>query len=60
MPGGLEKMFYGDKFKELSLGSVSKGWEVSQLQHIGTTRRGRYWGISWSATENEAFYQETA
>lgn len=53
-------MFYGDKFKELSLGSMSKGWEVSQLQHIGTTTRGRYWGISWSATENKAFYQETA
>lgn len=53
-------MFHGDKFKQLSLGSVSKGWEVSQLQHIGTVTRERYWGISWSAIENKAFYQETA
>lgn len=39
---------------------MSKGWDVGQLQHIGTITRVRYWGISWLATENKGFYQETA
>lgn len=50
---------HGDKFKELSLGHVSKCWDMSQLQHTGTTTRVRYWGISWSAHENKSFYQDS-
>lgn len=48
-------MFYGDKFKELNLGSVSKGWEVSQLQHIGTITRGRHWGIAGRQLKTSPF-----
>lgn len=46
--------------KSSVLAVCQRDGRVSQLQHIGTIKRGRYWGISWSANENKVFYQETA
>lgn len=37
-------MFYGDKFKELSLGSVSKGWEGESTSAYRHHNKGKILG----------------